>query len=227
MASISDNLRRVLDRIAGACLRASRDPAGVTLVAVSKTKSAAAVEDAWKAGQRVFGENYVQEMLAKQDSLTRLEGLSWHFIGRLQRNKVKHVVGRAAMIQTVDSVRLAAEIEKRAAARDLKADVLIEVNVGGEDQKAGAVEEEARAVMDAVRASPHLALRGLMAIPPFEDDPEQSRKWFVMLREIRERLGGEKILPELSMGMTADFEAAVEEGATMVRVGTAIFGERR
>jgi pyridoxal phosphate enzyme (YggS family) len=226
MTDIADNLCRVRDRIAEACVRVSRDPAGVTLVAVSKTKSAPAVEQAWRAGQRVFGENYVQEMLAKQEGLGHLEGLAWHFIGRLQRNKVKHLLGRVALIQTVDSVRLADEIEKRAAAGDLGVDVLIEVNVGGEDQKAGAAEEEARRVMDAVRQSPHLSLRGVMAIPPFEDDPEESRKWFVMLREIRERLGGEKILPELSMGMTADFEAAVEEGATMVRVGTAIFGER-
>ena len=226
MTSVADHIRRVRERIAEACVRASRDPAGVTLVAVSKTKSAAAVEQAWQAGQRVFGENYVQEMLAKQESLGHLEGLAWHFIGRLQRNKVRHILGRVALIQTVDSVRLADEIEKRAAARDLRVDVLIEVNVGGEDQKAGAAEEEAREVMEFVRASPHLSLRGVMAIPPFEDDPEESRKWFVMLREIRERLGGEKILPEISMGMTADYEAAVEEGATMVRVGTAIFGER-
>ncbi len=226
MASIADNLHRVRDRIAEACVRASRDPAGVTLVAVSKTKSASLVEEAWKAGHRIFGENYVQEMLAKQEGLGHLDGLAWHFIGRLQRNKVRHVVGRVALIQTVDSVRLAAEIEKRAAAGNLRVDVLIEVNVGGEDQKAGAAEEEARGVLEAVRASPHLALRGVMAIPPFEDDPEESRKWFVMLREVRERLGGETVLPELSMGMTADFEAAVEEGATMVRVGTAIFGER-
>jgi pyridoxal phosphate enzyme (YggS family) len=227
MTDIAENLRRVKERIARACGRAGRDPGSVTLVAVSKTKGAADVEAAYGAGQRVFGENYVQELLQKQEVLARLPGLSWHFIGRLQRNKVRHLVGRVGMIESVDSARLAAEIEKRAGDLGRKVEVLVEVNVGGEETKAGSSADEVRAVLDAVAASRWLVCRGLMAVPPVEDDPGRSRRWFVVMREMREALGGGKILPELSMGMTSDFEAAIEEGATIVRVGTAIFGERR
>jgi len=226
MEDIAENLRGVRERIARACGRAGREPGSVTLVAVSKTKGAVEVEAAFGAGQRVFGENYVQELLAKQEALAHLTGISWHFIGKLQRNKVRHLVGRVEMIESVDSARLAAEIERRAGDLGRKVEVLVEVNVGGEESKAGSSTDEVRAVLEAVAASRWLVCRGLMAIPPVEDDPERSRRWFVMMREMREALGGEKILPELSMGMTSDFEAAIEEGATIVRVGTAIFGER-
>jgi pyridoxal phosphate enzyme (YggS family) len=227
MEDIAENLRGVRERIARACGRAGRDPGSVTLVAVSKTKGAADVEAAYGAGQRVFGENYVQELLQKLEALAHLEGIAWHFIGKLQRNKVRHLVGRVEMIESVDSARLAAEIERRAGDLGRKVEVLVEVNVGGEATKGGSSADEVRAVLEAVAASRWLVCRGLMAIPPVEDDPERSRRWFVMMREMRETLGGEKLLPELSMGMTGDFEAAIEEGATIVRVGTAIFGERR
>jgi len=226
MDSITENLKVVNENIERACKRAGRSRDSIRLVAVTKTKPASDVEAAWKAGQRIFGENYVQELLKKDESLKHLDGLEWHFIGRLQRNKVRHVVGKVGLIQTVDSVKIVKEIEKRAAALGQKMDVLVEVNVGEEDRKAGSSEEEARCILEAIESSRFIRCGGLMALPPFEDDPEDSRKWFIMLRRIREELGGEKALPELSMGMTADYEVAVEEGATIVRVGTAIFGAR-
>ena len=226
MTDIADNLKRLREKIDAACDRAGRSPASVRLVAVSKKKPAADVAAAWNAGHRIFGENYVQELLKKDEELGRLEGLEWHFIGRLQRNKVKHVVGRAKLIQTVDSVRLAREIEKRAGGMDLVQDILVEVNVGEEDQKAGTAEAEVGEILEAIESCPHLQCRGLMAIPPFEDDPEESRPWFRQLWKVREVFGGEKALPELSMGMSSDYEVAIEEGATIVRVGTAIFGSR-
>jgi pyridoxal phosphate enzyme (YggS family) len=226
MTDVAQNLGAVREGIAAACRRAGRDSGDVKLVVVSKTVPAGAVEAAWRAGQRVFGENYVQELVRKDDALKHLGDIEWHFIGHLQRNKVRHVLGRVKIIQTVDSVKLVQEIDRRAADLGLKVDALVQVNVGGETQKGGSLADEAKAVLDAAASSRFIALRGLMAIPPLEDDPENSRRWFVMMRELREELGGEKVLPELSMGMSADYEVAVEEGATIVRVGTAVFGER-
>jgi hypothetical protein len=194
-------------------------PAGVTLVAVSKTQGPAAIREAYAAGQRDFGENYAQEWRAKADALSDLEGLRWHFIGSLQTNKVKVLAGRVAAIHTVDRLELAREISRRFAAKGATVRVFLEVNTGGEATKGGCVPTEAPALAEAVRALPAIELVGLMCIPPPELDP---RPQFRGLRDLAGRLG----LAELSMGMSADWRVAVEEGSSCVRIGTAIFGER-
>jgi pyridoxal phosphate enzyme (YggS family) len=219
---IASRLAAVHARIASACARAGRAPESVTLVAVSKTHDAAAVRAAYDAGQRVFGENYVQELVQKAQALADLPELRWHFIGHLQRNKAKDVAGVASCIETVDSVRIAEAIAHRAAGMATTLDVMVQVDVAGEAQKAGCAPEELDAVIAAVRASPSLRLRGLMTIPPLGAAPEASRPHFRALRALAEARG----LAELSMGMSADLEVAIEEGATLVRVGTAIFGAR-
>jgi pyridoxal phosphate enzyme (YggS family) len=206
----------IAERLSG--LRASI-PAGVTLVAVSKTQPADAIREAFAAGQRDFGENYAQEWREKADALADLEGLRWHFIGGLQTNKVKYLAGRVAAIHTVDRIELAREISKRFAGRGATARVFLEVNTGGEATKSGCAPDAAPALAGAVRALPAIVLAGLMCIPPPDEDP---RPHFRTLRGLRDRLG----LAELSMGMSADWRVAVEEGSTCVRIGTAIFGAR-
>lgn len=217
--SLAERLAAVRERIASACARAGREPEDVQLVAVSKRHPPEAIREAYALGQRVFGENYVQEMVDKADALADLEDLRWHFIGHLQRNKAKHVARVHALVETVDTPRLAAELAKRA---EGTLPVLAQVNVGAEDQKSGCAIEELPALIDAIRSHDALALRGLMTIPPFGRDPEQTRPHFVKLRELAAAHG----LREVSMGMSADLEVAIEEGATIVRVGTAIFGPR-
>lgn len=194
-------------------------PAGVTLVAVSKTQPPEAIRQAYAAGQRDFGENYAQEWRAKADALADLADLRWHFIGGLQTNKAKYLAGRVASVQTVDRLELARELSKRLAARGARVKVFLEVNVAGEGSKEGCAPAEVPALAEAVRALPGLELVGLMCIPPAEGDP---RPHFRLLRALRDQLG----LAELSMGMSGDWRAAVEEGATFVRIGTAIFGAR-
>ena len=194
-------------------------PPGVKLVAVSKAQPAEAVREAYAAGQRHFGENYVQEWRQKAEALADLGDLAWHFVGSLQTNKVKYLVGRVALVHTVDRLDLAGEISSRSGQRGSATRVLVEVNVAGEAGKAGCAPAEVPALVEAVRALPGLELRGLMCIPPAEGDP---RLHFRTLRALRDRLG----LADLSMGMSGDYPAAIEEGATLVRVGTAIFGER-
>jgi hypothetical protein len=206
----------VADRLAA--VRAAL-PAGVTLVAVSKTQGPDAIREAYAAGQRDFGENYAQEWRAKADALSDLEGLRWHFIGSLQTNKVKYLAGRVAAIHTVDRLELAREISRRFAAKGATVRVFLEVNTGGEATKGGCAPADAPALAEAVRALPAIELAGLMCIPPPELDP---RPQFRLLRDLAGRLG----LAELSMGMSADWRAAVEEGSSCVRIGTAIFGER-
>jgi pyridoxal phosphate enzyme (YggS family) len=213
---VAENLARVRDRIRSACERAGRDSDTVALVAVTKGQPIEAVLVAFDAGQTVFGENYAQELHAKADALPEAK---WHFIGALQTNKVKMVVGHAALVHTCDRVSLARELSKRAFAKNVTQRMLIEVNVGREPQKGGALPEQVEALLTQVKELAALRCEGLMCIPPAGEDP---RPHFRALRELRDRLG----LRELSMGMTADFEVAIEEGATMVRVGTAIFGER-
>lgn len=219
---IAERLAEVRARIAAACARAARDPADVSLVAVSKTRGADAVRAAYDAGQRVFGENYVQELAQKARALEGLPDLRWHFIGHLQRNKVKDVVGVASCIETVDSTRLVEAIARRAEATGSVVDVMVQVDVAGEAQKSGCAPAELDALIAAVRAAPALRLRGLMAIPPLGEAAEASRPHFRALRA----LGAARGIAELSMGMSADLEVAIEEGATLVRVGTAIFGAR-
>jgi hypothetical protein len=211
--SVAESLARVREAL----------PREVTLVAVSKTQPPEAVRQAYAAGQRDFGENYAQEWRDKAAALANLEGLIWHFVGSVQTNKVKILVPaappRAAWVHTVDREELAREISRRAVERGAAVKVLLEVNVAREPQKAGCQPDAVPALAAAVARLPGLELRGLMCIPPAEGDP---RPHFRALRALRDRLG----LLDLSMGMSADWQAAVEEGSTLVRVGTAIFGPR-
>jgi pyridoxal phosphate enzyme (YggS family) len=194
-------------------------PAGVTLVAVSKTHPAEAIREAYAAGLRDFGENYAQEWREKADALQDLADLRWHFIGGLQTNKVKYLAGRVAAIHTLDRPELAREISRRFQAKGATARVFLEVNTGGEATKSGCAPEDAPALAEAARSLPALELAGLMGIPPPGEDP---RPHFRLLRALRDRLG----LTGLSIGMSADWRIALEEGSTCVRIGTAIFGER-
>lgn len=195
-------------------------PEGVCLVAVSKYQPAEAIREAYAAGQRDFGENYVQEWREKADGLTDLPGLVWHFVGSLQTNKVKYLAGRVGLVHTVDREELAREIARRWEKIGARARVLVEVNLGGEASKGGCAAGQVPALVEVLRGLSSLEVAGLTAIPPPEDDP---RPHFVALRALRDRLG----LRELSMGMSGDHPVAIEEGATLVRIGTAIFGERR
>lgn len=227
--AIARNVREVLDRIARAATRAGRKPESVRLVAATKTVPVERIRVAVNAGVRLFGESRLQEALPKIEALRGCD-VEWHFIGRLQRRKVKAVVGTFAMIHSVDSLELATEIDRRAEEAGLRQDVLLEINVGGEATKAGFSPDEAADAVSALDVLPNVAVRGLMTIPPPGPDPEASRGYFRTLRELAASLGGRGLrrvrLEELSMGMSGDFEVAVEEGATMVRIGTAIFGAR-
>ncbi|GAB4214605.1 MAG: YggS family pyridoxal phosphate-dependent enzyme [Sandaracinaceae bacterium] len=224
MSEIASRLEAVRERIARATARAGRPDGSVTLVAVSKTKPPGAIREAYAQGARVFGENYVQELADKRRALADLPDLELHFIGHLQRNKVKDVLAARALVETVDSPRLAEELGKRASALGVTVPVLIQVNVAREPQKSGCDPDELATLIAKVRAWPALTLRGLMTIPPLGEDPERSRPHFRALRELAHAQLGEGAW--LSMGMSADLEVAIEEGATHVRVGTAIFGER-
>jgi pyridoxal phosphate enzyme (YggS family) len=223
---IPARLAEVKQRIDEATRRAGRAPGSARLVAVSKGKPAEAIRAAFAAGQRDFGENYAQELAAKADALGDLAGLRWHAIGQLQRNKAKQVARVASVIHSVDRADLVSELDRRAGAMSRKIDVLVEVNVAGEATKSGCAPEEAGAVLDAIAKAPNLRAVGLMTMAPFFDEPELARPTFAELRALQGKLGGASALPELSMGMSHDFEVAIEEGATLVRVGTAIFGAR-
>lgn len=225
MPGIAEGLAKVRDRIARAAEASSRDPNEIRLVAVSKTKPAAMIREAYELGQRDFGENYAQELAEKADELADLPDLRWHFIGHLQTNKAKLVAPVAHLVHTVDSPALAKELDKRAQkTRTDPLPVLVEVNVGGEAQKHGASAADLGAVIDAIDATQGLKLRGLMTMPPH--DLEGARRAFEALSSLRAIHGGKARLPELSMGMSDDLEVAIACGATLVRVGTAIFGAR-
>ncbi len=233
MQTIIANLDAVRERIVAAAQRAGRNPASVRLVAVSKTVPAGRIRAAAEAGQTAFGENYAQELRDKARELSAL-GLEWHFIGHLQRNKARYVAQAAGWMETLDSAALAEELvlqlSRRASPLPGPLPCLIEVNVGGEASKSGVAPEAIPGLIEAVRSLPELDLRGLMTLPPFDPDPERSRPYFQRLRELQAQLNrtacAARPLTELSMGMSHDFEVAIEEGATIVRVGTAIFGER-
>lgn len=216
----------VRERIASACGRAGRELDSVRLVAISKAFGTDRIRELLACGHSLLGENRIQEVLPKMDELG--PAVTWHFVGHLQTNKVRQVVGRFELIHSLDSERLAHEIERRCAARDARQPVLIQVHLGGETTKFGVAEDELDAMIDAVAALPHLEVRGLMSVPPPVTDPEDNRRWFVRLRELRDRCRTRSglDLPDLSMGMTDDFEVAIEEGATLIRIGRAIFGER-
>jgi hypothetical protein len=222
-----ERLFRVHERIAKACARALRPVESVKLVAVSKTHPAQAVAELAGLGQRVFGESYAQEALPKMEELAKLQ-LDWHFIGRLQKNKAKYVAGRFGLIHSVDSLDLARMLHKKSVELCLVQPALIQVNLACESRKAGCGLAEAMPLAEGVLELAGLALKGLMLMPPWDENPEANRGFFAGARKLREELSARLgvPLPELSMGMSHDLEQAVEEGATLVRVGTDLFGAR-
>jgi pyridoxal phosphate enzyme (YggS family) len=227
--SIADNLKRITDRITSAAERSGRDPSSIKLVVVTKTVDVERIQAAVSAGATILGENRVQEAKEKIEKLGRIA--RWHLIGHLQTNKAKYAVKLFDLIHSVDSLELAKELDKQAAKIGKKQDVLIEVSIAGEASKAGVAKQGALALVQEAAKLKNVSIKGLMTIPPFLDDPEAVRPYFRTLRELAAGIAKENIpglsLQELSMGMSGDFEVAVEEGATMVRVGTAIFGERK
>jgi len=228
-AEIGERRDEILGRIARAAERAGRDPSGIRLLAVTKTHPAELVRRAAEAGMTLFGENRVAEGVGKIELLrSDFPGLEWRLIGPLQTNKAKPALQWFSVVESLDRERLARRLEGLLAAENRTFPVLLEVNIGGEATKSGAPPEDVEALAESALDCPHLEVRGVMAVPPFTDEPQGSRPDFRRLREIRDRLSDRfgKPFPELSMGMTHDFEVAVEEGATQVRVGTALFGPR-
>lgn len=225
---IKENLSVVERNIQNACLRAGRLREEVTLIAVSKTKPVSMIEEVMAEGIVDFGENKVQELSTKYEILPK--DLRWHLIGHLQTNKVKYIVDKAVLIHSVDSYKLAEQIDKEAAKKGIICDILIEVNVAGEDTKFGVSAEEVYPLILEIAQLKNLRIKGLMTIAPFVDNPEKNREHFRNLRQLKVDIKLKNIdnvsMDELSMGMTGDYEVAIEEGATMVRVGTGIFGER-
>ncbi|HNT56421.1 MAG TPA: YggS family pyridoxal phosphate-dependent enzyme [Syntrophales bacterium] len=228
MKSVGDNVARIRERIAEAALRRGRDPSGVRLMAVTKTVDDSRIGEALAAGVDILGENYVQEAKRKIEILGRK--VEWHFVGHLQSNKARYAVRLFDLIHSVDRSGLAAELDRRSDRAGVVTPVLIQVSLGGEETKGGVLPEDALALVREVAAMKHLSVRGLMTMPPWFDDPEEARPFFRALREMGERVRESGIpgvsMEELSMGMTQDYEVAVEEGATIVRVGRALFGER-
>lgn len=225
---LKENLREVEQKIQEACAKAGRSRDEVTLVAVSKTKPIPMLEEIYDENIRHFGENKVQELADKYEKMPK--DIQWHMIGHLQRNKVKTVIDKATLIHSVDSIRLAETIEQEAAKKDLIVDILIEVNVAEEDSKFGLKVDEVMEMVETIATFPHIRIKGLMTIAPFVDDPEENRPVFAQLRKLSVDIANKNIdnvsVGILSMGMTNDYQVAIEEGATIVRVGTAIFGQR-
>lgn len=226
---LKDNYERVRENINKACERAGRAPEEVTLIAVSKTKPLSDIEELLADTDAVdFGENKVQELVDKYENISR--PVNWHMIGHLQTNKVKYIVDKACLIHSVDSLNLARTIEKEAAKHDVVADILIEVNVAQEETKFGLSCEEVEPLLREINTMPHIRVRGLMTIAPFVENPEENRVYFRKLKDLSLDIQSKSIdnidMSVLSMGMTNDYEVAVEEGATVVRVGTGIFGAR-
>ena len=225
---LKDNLVKVQENIVKACNDCGRNPEDVCLIAVSKTKPNDMLMEIYDCGIRQFGENYVQEMVDKVDSLP--EDITWHMIGHLQRNKVKYVVGRAAMIHSVDSDRLAQAISQEAVKKNIVVDILIEVNVAGEENKFGLKPENVEDFIREISSYEGIRIRGLMTSAPFVENPEDNRTYFRQLKQLCVDINAKNIdninMDVLSMGMTNDYMIAIEEGATHIRVGTAIFGAR-
>ena len=230
--NIAENLRSVQTRIHRAATRANRKPDQVALMAVCKTFPPDAIAEAYAAGQRLFGENKVQEFADKSGKLAGLEGAEFHMIGHLQSNKAAKAVELFHAVDSLDSAKLAARLNAAAEATGKVLPVLIEVNIGGEEAKSGVAPDspELEEILRQAPEWPHLRIRGLMTVPPYTDDPEDARPYFRKLRELRDHLAARNLpsvgMDELSMGMSHDFEVAIEEGSTCVRIGTAIFGER-
>lgn len=225
--AVKDRYEIVLENIKKACERSGRNPEDITLISVTKTHGAELINEAIDAGAKDIGENKAQELCNKYDDV---KPVRWHFIGHLQTNKVKTIIDKVVMIHSVDSDKLASEIDKRAKSSGVVMDILVEINIGMEDSKSGATEEEARDLIKKIRDEyQNLSVRGLMCVPPITDNPENSRKYFRRLKDIFDsikELSGDENFDTLSMGMSGDYEVAIEEGATVVRVGTAIFGAR-
>lgn len=225
---IAENLAAVEKKLQAACMRAGRSREEVTLISVSKTKPLEMIEEAYRLGKRDFGENKAQEMKEKYEALPK--DIRWHFIGHLQTNKVKYVVGRACLIHSVDSLRLAEAIERESRKRDVVSRILLEVNIAGEESKFGLRAQETPELVHQIARLPHVHIQGLMTIAPYVENPEENREVFCKLRELSVDIKSKNIdnvsMDVLSMGMTGDYQVAVEEGATFVRVGTGIFGER-
>lgn len=224
---IANRIHEVRRRILDAAKRAGRDEKEITLVAVSKTQPAEVLVGAYNEGIRIFGENKVQELIEKYPAL---QNVSWHLVGHLQKNKVKYIVDKVSLIHSLDSVELAEEINKRAKASGKVVNVLIQINIGKEETKSGIYEEDLEDFTEKLSEYDGIRILGIMAIPPASENPEDSRKYFRRMRELFEKLKNKKHdnfdIKYLSMGMTNDFEIAIEEGANIVRVGTGIFGER-
>lgn len=225
---IRENLVSVQKNIEKSCERAGRNTEDVRLIAVSKTKPVEALKEAYEAGCRDFGENKVQELTEKYEELPK--DIRWHMIGHLQRNKVKYLIGKVYMIHSVDSVKLAEEISREAVKKNVTVPILVEVNVAGEESKFGTSVQEAEMLVREIAALPGISVRGLMTIAPYVEKAEDNRQYFVNLRQLSVDIKKKNIdnvcMDVLSMGMTGDYTVAVEEGATYVRVGTGIFGER-
>ena len=226
MRTVAENLEEIRGRIAHAAARAGRRAGDIRLVAVSKTHPAEKIREAFESGQLVFGESRVQEALPKLDALP--PEIAWHFIGHLQTNKIRKVVGRFALFHGVDNTNLALQMNRIAGEIGTTADVLLEVNVSGEESKFGFDPEALSMALGQLLPLPFLRIRGLMSMAPYSDNPEEARPFFAKLRHLRDRLASETGHPlaELSMGMSGDFEQGIAEGATIVRVGSAIFGDR-
>ncbi len=228
MSDISENIKHVREVIAEAALKSGRNPSGVRLMAVTKTVDDERILEAIRAGVDIIGENYVQEGKRKIEKLGK--DVAWHLVGYLQSNKAKYAVKIFDMIHSVDRISLARELDRRSGNAGLVTKILIEVNLSGEETKSGVQKGEAVALVREAAALDHLSIHGLMTMPPWFDDPEDARPYFTALRELRDRVREERIgnirMDELSMGMTGDYRVAVEEGATIVRVGRGIFGER-
>lgn len=225
---IVENIHEVQSRINEACKRVGRDPKEVTLIAVSKTKPVSCIEEAIASPVRDFGENKVQELCDKYEVLPK--DIKWHLIGHLQRNKVKYIVNKVELIHSVDSIRLAEQIESEYAKKNSIANILIQVNMANEDTKFGITAADAEDVIRQIATFSHIRIKGLMTIAPFVENPEDNRIYFKKMKDLSVDIMGKNVdnvsMDVLSMGMTGDYEVAVEEGATLVRVGTGIFGER-
>ena len=225
---ILENIKKVRENISASCKKAGRNPEEVTLIAVSKTKPYTDIEEALPSGVLDYGENKVQELTEKYEILPK--NIQWHMIGHLQRNKVKYLVGKVKLIHSVDSIRLANQIEAEFGKKNEIANILIEVNIANEESKFGVNANEALDLVKKISLLPHIRIKGLMTIAPYTDNPEKNRQYFSKMKklsvDIREKNIDNTSMDVLSMGMTGDYQVAIEEGATMVRVGTGIFGER-
>ena len=229
MVDVAANYRKIIDRVSEAALRVGRNPREIKLLAAAKSQSVELVQAAIAAGVRLIGENYVQEAEEKRHAIS--EAVEWHMIGHLQRNKVKAALNTFNLIQSLDSVALARELDKEGRKSGKRVRTLIEINLGDEQSKSGIGRDKVAELVERVSELAHLQVEGLMAVPPFKENPEEIRPYFRSLRELQVELQGRKIpngsFNELSMGMTHDYPIAIEEGATIVRIGTALFGPRK